>query len=65
VVGTYEGLTPVIAKYRSNAGQVFFPYPKELEGVPAGDTFMRLLVMLFDPTGLAHAAAQAAESTAP
>ena len=59
VVGSYEALTPIIAKYRRDAARVFFPYPKELKGVPAGDTFMRLLVMVFDRRGLEHAVAQA------
>lgn len=59
VVGSYEALAPTIGKYRQDAARVFFPYPKELNGVPTGDTFMRLLVMVFDRRGLAHAAAQA------
>jgi hypothetical protein len=48
VVGSYEALQPLIAKYRVHASKVFFPYPKELKGEPSGDTFLRLLVMVFD-----------------
>lgn len=59
VVGNYDALAPIIEKYRKNASQVFFPYPKELKGTPRGDTFMRLLVMVFDREGLKDAAMQA------
>jgi hypothetical protein len=47
VVGSYEALRPLIAEYRVHARQVFFPYPKELVEPPSGDTFLRLLVMVF------------------
>jgi hypothetical protein len=52
VVGSYEALQPLIAKYQSYAAKVYFPYPKELLGPPSGDTFLRLLVMVFDPKTL-------------
>jgi hypothetical protein len=55
VVGSYEGLQPVIEKYRAAASQVFFPYPKKLVEPPRGNTFMRLLVMVFDRNGLVRA----------
>ena len=48
VVGSYDALQPLIAKYRARAAKIFFPFPKELTGEPSGDTFMRLLVMVFD-----------------
>ena len=48
IVGSYAVLEPLIAKYRRHAAKIFFPYPKELHGEPAGDTFLRLLVMVFD-----------------
>ena len=48
VVGSYEALQPLIAEYRVHARKVFFPYPKELVEPPTGDTFLRLLVMVFD-----------------
>lgn len=47
VVGSYEALQPLIAKYRIHATKIFFPYPKELKTEPDGDTFLRLLVMVF------------------
>jgi hypothetical protein len=53
VVGSYEALKPLIAKYRTPAVKLFFPFPKELAGEPTGDTFMRLLVMVFDRSTLA------------
>jgi hypothetical protein len=53
VVGSYDALASTIEKYRQSASQVFFPYPKELKVPPTGDTFMRLLVMVFDRQHLA------------
>jgi hypothetical protein len=53
VVGSYDALASTIEKYRQSASHVFFPYPKELKVPPAGDTFMRLLVMVFDRQHLA------------
>ena len=50
VVGSYQALQLLIEHYRPIAATVYFPYPKELTGPPAGDTFMRLLVMSFKPT---------------
>lgn len=58
VVGSYDAVASIVAKYRSNAARVFFPYPKELTGFPRGDNFMRLLVIVFDRAGLARAASQ-------
>ena len=49
IVGSYEALQPLIVKYHARASKVFFPFPKELKGEPSGDTFLRLLVMVFDP----------------
>jgi len=48
VVGSYEAVKPLIDRYRSHARAVFFPFPKAYEDPPRGDTFMRLLVMVFD-----------------
>jgi hypothetical protein len=56
VVGSYQGLRPVIGRYHAAAAQVFFPFPKRLIEPPRGDTFMRLLVMVFDRNGLTQAA---------
>lgn len=55
VVGSYQGLQPVIRKYGAAAAQIFFPFPKRLIEPPDGDTFMRLLVMVFDRNGLTQA----------
>jgi hypothetical protein len=49
VVGSYDALQPMIEKYRPRAEEVFFPYPAKLEGTPHGDTFQRLLVIVFNP----------------
>jgi hypothetical protein len=51
-------LTPLIAKYRDDAIQIYFPYPRALTGNPKGDTFMRMLVIAFNRDGLARAAAK-------
>jgi hypothetical protein len=58
VVGSYDAVAPLLAKYRASAARVFFPYPKELTGLPRGDTFMRLLVIVFERDALARAAGQ-------
>jgi len=55
VVGSYQGLQPVIRDYRAAATEIFFPFPKRLIEPPEGDTFMRLLVMVFDRSGLTQA----------
>lgn len=60
VVGSWEGLQPVIAKYRDDAARIFFPFPRELAGAPHGDTFMRQLVIAFSRDGLERASAKAA-----
>lgn len=60
VVGSYEALRPLIAKYRAGAARVYFPYPRELSDPPHGETFMRQLVIAFDRAGLARATARAA-----
>ena len=54
VTGSYWGLHPVIEKYRAAATQIFLPFPRKLIESPRGDTF-RLLVMVFDRTGLTQA----------
>jgi hypothetical protein len=55
VVGSYEGIQPVIARYRAAATEILFPFPKKLIEPPRGDTFMRLLVMIFDRKGVISA----------
>ncbi len=57
IVGSYDALQPLIARYQARAVNVYFPFPKELTGSPPGDTFMRLLVMVFEPGALTAAAA--------
>ena len=55
VVGSYAGIQPVIARFGPAAAQIFFPFPKRLIEPPGGDTFMRLLVMVFSRDHLIHA----------
>ena len=59
LVGSYDALKPVISDYSADAVQVYFPYPRPLSGTPRGNTFMRKLVMVFDPEGLERAAHRA------
>jgi len=47
VVGSYAALQPLIDHYRTQAQEIFYPFPKPLRETPSGDTFMRLLVMTF------------------
>lgn len=57
VVGSYDALTPLIARYRKYADEILFPYPRKLSDPPHGDTFMRQLVIVFDRASLSPAAA--------
>jgi hypothetical protein len=59
VVGSYDALQLLIARYHADASLIFFPYPKELSEPPSGDTFMRLLVIVFDRAALVRAGANA------
>jgi len=59
VVGSYEALQPLIADYRADAAEVYFPFPHPLAGPPKGNTFMRKLVLVFDAAGLRRAAKRA------
>jgi hypothetical protein len=65
VVGSYEALAPLIAKYRGDAAQIYFPYPRALTGIPKGNTFMRMLVIVFNREGLARAAASVEKAAVP
>ena len=60
VVGSYEAMQPLIADYRADAAEVYFPFPRPLSGPPKGNTFMRKLVVVFDRAGLRSAASRAA-----
>ncbi|HLX36365.1 MAG TPA: hypothetical protein VKR29_01140, partial [Candidatus Binataceae bacterium] len=59
VVGSYLALKSLIGDFRPDAAEVYFPFPRSLDGAPKGNTFMRKLVMIFDRDGLARAAAKA------
>jgi hypothetical protein len=65
VVGSYEALTPLITKYREDAAQIYFPYPRALAVNPKGNTFMRMLVIVFNREGLARAAARVEKAGVP
>jgi hypothetical protein len=56
VVGSYEALRTLIDDYRSDAAEVYFPFPQLLS---APSTGMGKLVMVFDRAGLAPAAKRA------
>jgi hypothetical protein len=56
IVGSYQGVQAIIGKYRRAALQIYFPFPRKLTEPPRGDTFMRLLVMVFDREELIKAA---------
>ncbi len=58
VVGSYDALRTLIARYRADAAHIYFPYPRDLTDPPHGDPFMRQLVIAFDRDGLARAAAR-------
>ena len=59
VVGSYEAMKPLIADYRADAAEVYFPFPRPLTDPPTGKTFMRKLVLVFDRGGLGRAAKRA------
>jgi hypothetical protein len=65
VVGSYEALKPLIADYRADAAEVYFPFPRPLTEPPKGNTFMRKLVLVFDRAGLERAAKRASSELPP
>jgi hypothetical protein len=64
VVGSYEALQPLIADYRADAAEVYFPFPRPLVGPPKGNALMRKLVLVFDRLGFERAAKRAASELA-
>jgi hypothetical protein len=64
VVGSFEALKALIADYRDDAAEVYFPFPRVLNGPPKGNTFLRKLVVVFDRAGLARAAQRASSELA-
>jgi hypothetical protein len=65
VVGSYEALRPLIADYRADAAEIYFPFPRALTGPPKGNTFMRKLGLVFDRAGLERAAKRASSELPP
>jgi hypothetical protein len=59
VVGSYDAIKQLIGDYRTDASEIYFPFPRRLTGRPKGNTFMRKLVMVLDRAGLARAAQRA------
>jgi hypothetical protein len=55
--GSYAAVKPLIEKYRSAAGQIYFPYPEQLSGSSEKDG-SGLLVIVFDRGQLSRAALQ-------
>ena len=56
IKGTYDGLKPIIDRYRTDAYRIYFPYPhKVAEGSQKGDR--GLLLIFFDAAGLQRAIA--------
>jgi hypothetical protein len=66
VRASYACVQRLVTRYRADAAETFFPYPRELVTAPSGDLFQRKFVMVFTREALAHAAARArAGVTAP
>jgi len=59
VVASYDAGRPLIDRYRADASEVLFPFPKTFADPPRGDTFMRLLVLVFDRAAVLRAVAKA------
>ena len=56
IKGTYEGLKPIIDRYRSDAYRIYFPFPQRFAySVHDGDR--GFLLMFFNAAGLKHAIA--------
>ena len=64
MVGSFDALKPLIADYRADAAEVYYPFPRPLAGPPSGHTFMRKLVLIFDLGGLERAAQRASSELA-
>jgi hypothetical protein len=60
ITGTYQGLKPMIDRYRSDAYRIYFPFPQKFaSGVHDGDR--GFLLMFFNADGLKHAIANGAK----
>ena len=64
LVGSYEALKPLIDQYRSRASAILFPFPRPLADPPQGDTFMRLIVFVFDRATVINPVPQAPSAPA-
>lgn len=64
VVGSYDALRALIADYRADASEVYFPFPRSLDGAPKGNLFLRKLVMVFERASLRRAAGKASSDLA-
>ncbi len=62
LVGTPQGLRPVLSSYESMAEKVYFPYPAPYTGRRNNSSAPQLLLMVFRPKSLA-AQAMATEET--
>ncbi len=60
IKGRYAALKPTIDRYSAQASAIYFPYPLHLTPTPSLTDGAAMMVMEFDRTGLAHAAAPAA-----
>src|SRR3984893_3230392 len=61
IEGSYAALNPTIDRYSAGTSAIYFPYPSRL--IPSSAALTNdagMMVMVFDRTGLAHAAAAAA-----
>ena len=61
IEGSYAALNPTIDRYSAGTSEIYFPYPSRLTPSSAALTNeAAMMVMVFDRTGLARAAAAAA-----
>jgi hypothetical protein len=61
LIGDYPGLRPVVARYKAFAKDIFYPYPRKMDGNPEPDQ-VGALIMTFDRERLVQAAAAAASA---
>ena len=67
--GSYEAVQPLIAQYRRDSTDIYFPFPRKLDAPPSAmqtrNSAPALMVMEFTPAGLASAAARVARPDVP
>jgi hypothetical protein len=61
MVGSSAAMAPLITRYADDAKTVYFPFPERVRGLLRLDNTPEILLMVFEPQGLARAAMKAVD----